>query len=581
MKRKPGSKGDRSAFAPLPPLLNADAAIGYHARFRPDFPGVPDLLRHLDRLGISRSLVWHTQARDLHPAVGNRRLLADLDAAGRDAERLFPTFVLAPCLFDEPGAMDTVCDVLRSGRVRGIRLFPGALRHNASMIEPVIRTVAPYRPAIFLDVTDGMDFHAVAGYLAPAFPGLSFVILHAMWGPLLPLWDLMRRHRNIAADISWMHTLGTIRAMTDEFGPDRLVFSIGHKSHNGAALASLAHAGLTRAECERVAHANLERLLRLPPTPARPAPQPLNSFWSRLLAGEPVGEPAPLLDAHAHLGRRGVHPPRKTPGAVPVVDAHAHLGPMGVWPGHTDSYPDQVRGALALMDRLGEQTMIVSGLDALFSHPVEGNRLLESEAARAGGRIRGYLSFNPTYADELVPLFDDFFSRPFFVGFKALCDYWNIPVTDPRFEPMLRYADRHRLPILYHTWSGSCDTPAMFDKLAARYPRAFFIMGHSGGVDAGREQAEDLAAAHPNVILEWCGSFCSRLPWERTLARLGNRRVVFGTDAMLHDPVWELGSLLSLDVPEETVAPILGENMLRILDARRGARRSAPPTRQG
>jgi hypothetical protein len=569
VKRKPGSKGDRPALAPLPPLLNADAAIGFHARFRPDYPGPRELLAHLDRLGISRSLVWHTQARDLHPAVGNRRLLEDLADAGPLAERLIPTFVLAPSLLGEPNALAFVLEALRVGRVRGVRLFPGQLRHNASMVEPVLRAVARYRPAVFLDATDGMDFHAVADRLAPAFPGLPFVILHTMWGHHLPLFDLMRRHRNIAADISWMHTLGTIRAMTDEFGSGRLIFSIGHKSHNGAAIASLAHAGLGAAERERLAHRNLERFMRLPSTPVRPVPPPLNSLWARLLAGAPVSGATPLLDAHAHLGRRGVHPPPPSARAFPLLDAHAHLGPMGIWPGHTDSYPDQVRGALALMDRLGEQTMIVSGLDALFAHPVEGNHLLEQQAAPAQGRIRGYLGFNPTYADELTPLFDDFFSRPFFVGFKALCDYWNIPVTDPRFEPMLRYANRHRLPILYHTWSGSCDTPAMFDKLASRYPRAFFIMGHSGGVDAGREQAEALAEAHPNVILEWCGSFCSRLPWERTLARLGNRRVIFGSDAMLHDPVWELGSLLSLDVPEQTILPILGRNMLRILAARR------------
>jgi hypothetical protein len=109
----------------------------------------------------------------------------------------------------------------------------------------------------------------------------------------------------------------------------------------------------------------------------------------------------------------------------------------------------------------------------------------------------------------------------------------------------------------------------MLTDIVREYPDAVFLLGHSGGTDAGRRQAEELAANNDNVYLEWCGSFCSSIPWEETLARVGADKVVFGSDSVYHDVYWELGRLLSLGVPDATLRPILGDNMRQILARRR------------
>ena len=80
---------------------------------------------------------------------------------------------------------------------------------------------------------------------------------------------------------------------------------------------------------------------------------------------------------------------------------------------------------------------------------------------------------------------------------------------------------------------------------------------------------EELAAEFPNVFLEWCGSFCTTRRWEDTLKVVPVSQVVYGTDAAAHGIDWELGRLLSLDVPEDTITAILGKNMRRILARRR------------
>jgi predicted TIM-barrel fold metal-dependent hydrolase len=113
----------------------------------------------------------------------------------------------------------------------------------------------------------------------------------------------------------------------------------------------------------------------------------------------------------------------------------------------------------------------------------------------------------------------------------------------------------------------------MLKEIVPRYPNAIFLLGHSGNAD--RMDAETLAMESPNVYLEWCGSFLNPADWRETLDRLGNRRLVYGSDFISweaqwgHDPAWEMGRLLSLDVPDETIIPILGENMRKILAQRR------------
>jgi predicted TIM-barrel fold metal-dependent hydrolase len=322
-------------------------------------------------------------------------------------------------------------------------------------------------------------------------------------------------------------------------------------------MAALARAGIAEAQREAIAHGNLERLTgraaaRQAPTSRRgrhpvfadggAAVPPKGSLWQRCLAGEPLG--------------------------VDILDAHGHLGPSAGYVLEHQDETSQIDDLLRAMDRLGQRTLIVSGLQALLGSAVEGNRLLADLLKPHADRILMYLAFNPFYADGLTPHFDEWFSNPQVVGFKTLCDYWKVKISDPRFDPMWEYANRHRLPVLVHTWEGPYDAPAMMRDLARKYPDLALLLAHSGGTDGGRREAEEMAAEFPNVFLEWCGSFCSSRRWEDTLKKVPAAQVIYGTDAAAHGIHWELGRLLSMDVPDEVIVPILGANMRRLLARR-------------
>ncbi|NMB97494.1 MAG: amidohydrolase family protein, partial [Clostridiaceae bacterium] len=252
-----------------------------------------------------------------------------------------------------------------------------------------------------------------------------------------------------------------------------------------------------------------------------------------------------------------------------IIDAHGHFGINGKWAMDIKDYDTQVETARMKMEELNIKQMIISSAQALYTEAYEGNNYLEKSLLKYGNQFKGYLSYNPFSVSKMSEELDNFFSRDFYIGFKLLCDYWKVPVTDKRFDTVWRYANEHRLPILLHTWTGSYSSPAMLKDIVKKYPDAIFILGHSGGSDIGRYEAEELAMNNGNVYLEWCGSFCSTVLWEETIKKVGNQKIIFGTDSAYHNPAYELGRLLTLDVEEEAIIPILGTNMRKIMNRRK------------
>ncbi|MDD5677652.1 MAG: amidohydrolase family protein [Kiritimatiellae bacterium] len=523
-------------------FIDVNAFFGKASTGASEFPLIRDRLDFMDRLGISKALVWNTEARQNQALASNQKMIDEIARTPKARGRIIPALAVSGLMQYERDGIKKLKRQMIDGETRALRFANVFKALSLCQLEPVIRGIAGLKPFIVMrhdesNIQDILEFTAM-------FPKVPLVLTEVMWGPTMIVFDLMRRRKNILVDNSWLHTNGAVEQVVEHFGAERLLFGTGNKSHGGAAIAQLARADITEPERQLAMHGNLERLLGLkgaakaaPVPPAKPA----DSLWGRCLAGKTLG--------------------------VDIVDAHFHLGPSGGYVLKDHEEHSQVKSALKVMGSLGMQTVIVSGMHALLGEAVAGNDLLEKVLLPHSDRFKGYLGFNPFYADALVKNFDRYFSGPFFLGFKTLCGYWGIKTNDPRFEPMWAYANQHRLPVLYHTW-GKDDIIPLRD-VVKKYPDAHFLIGHSGGPQNGRREAEPLAQENPNVFLEWCGSFCNAEAWEKTLQKVNPRQVVFGTDAMPHDIYWELGRLLSLDVPDEILVPILGQNMRRILALRR------------
>jgi predicted TIM-barrel fold metal-dependent hydrolase len=253
---------------------------------------------------------------------------------------------------------------------------------------------------------------------------------------------------------------------------------------------------------------------------------------------------------------------------VKILDAHCHSGPStGGW--LFEETGSEITIAMKKQaQRVGITRMFVSHFPALFGDPLTGNREVAEELGK-DDMFKGYFVFNPHYYKKIGnDVLDSFFRDDFFIGFKLLPSYWEVAVTDERYNAVWEYADQYRLPVLVHTWQGQFDEPSLLEKITRKYKNAFFLLGHSGGNDAGRQQAVSLAQKRKNVYLEFCGSFGSTIDWIETIKEVGFDRVVFGSDAGMHDQAWEIGRLLSIPLPDIKLRPVLGENFLKILKKR-------------
>jgi predicted TIM-barrel fold metal-dependent hydrolase len=524
-------------------LLDANGRFGCSASCPPDYPAAADLLAQLDRLGVSRSVVWDVESRDSNCPMSNHRLLDEIEKTPGAQGRLIPSFTISPTMIYERGALADLKKSMQEHKTRALRFTRGFTSFTLRQIEPMIQEIKSLKPVLFLhhgetDAVDILDF-------AEKFPEVSLILMEVGWSRYISVFDLMRQRKNILIETSWLHTWEAIEIIIEEFGAKRVIFGLGGKAHNGASIAAVSRATISDKDRELIAHGNLERLLGLKAVASTDHQTPgiQNKLWKRLLKNEKIDEE--------------------------LIDAHVHLGPGGMFVLREQTMKGQIVQGLEAMKNLGIKTMIVSGMQALMGDPVKGNLELEEALRPYGEQYKGYFVFNPYYEKELLEIMDSCFSRNVFVGFKISCDYWHVPVTDTRFNSMWDYANRHCLPILIHTWDGPFDSPALLTEIVKKYPDASFLLGHAGGGDAGRHEAEVIAEKNKNVYLEWCGTFCSSVPFEETLAKVGPHKVVFGTDGVCHSLIWELGRLLSLNVTEEAILPILGANMRKILERRK------------
>jgi hypothetical protein len=521
-------------------LFDANGSFGNPAISAPDCPTAAARLAHMDRLGIARSLAWNVEATQGNPLAVNRRLLDEIAHTPGAAGRLVPALAISGLAVYESNGIARLAAQMEEGRTRALRFVNVGGRLTLEQCAPVVQAIRHLKPFVLVkwsetSARDILDFTAL-------FPDVPVVLTDLLWVCAIGAFDVMRQRPNVLMETSWWHTWEGVAQAVKHFGPARVLFGTGYRSHNAAAIAALARAEISEDQRDLIAHENLDRLTASA-TEERAAVRPSgNRLWQRCLAGEPLG--------------------------VDVVDAHAHLGPSAGYVLEHQDEREQIPAVLRVMDQLGERLMIFSGLQALHGSPVDGNDLVRDLIRPHTGRLAMYAAFNPFYAADLLPKLDGWFAEPQVVGFKLLCDYWRVPVTDARFEPMWEYADRRRLAVLMHSWEGQMDSPAMARGIVSRHRDLSLLLAHSGGGDKGRGEAEALAQEFPNVFLETCGSFGTTRRWEETLKAVPVSQVVYGTDAAAHDIHWELGRILSLDVSEDVLVPILGQNMRRILARR-------------
>jgi len=268
--------------------------------------------------------------------------------------------------------------------------------------------------------------------------------------------------------------------------------------------------------------------------------------------------------------------------SCPIIDLHGHWGPLSM--GYLPAAPEEKM--IRVLERAGVRVIVCSAHEALFGNPAQGNAQMQAAIERHPRRLAGYWSVNPNLDTSWQQAASDFEVARGFMGFKLLPDYHTYPLDGSRYQPALEFANTRRLLVLVHTWGGSpFNGPDRIATVAARYPKAVFLMGHS--CFGAWEQAVTLARDYPNVYLDITAVYVAHdfavLPYgsgtplplasglhvngiiEYMVARAGPDKIVFGTDLPWYSPYYAAGAVLFAHIDEQARRDILYRNAERLL----------------
>jgi hypothetical protein len=244
--------------------------------------------------------------------------------------------------------------------------------------------------------------------------------------------------------------------------------------------------------------------------------------------------------------------------SCPIIDMHGHLGPFQGIYFPNPSPEDMIR----TMDRCGVR-MIVSSAHSALVDSKENSKMVDT-VKKYPDRFRAYWVINPTYPERIEKEIALFPKLEGFVGFKFISSYHNYPLTGVKYEPALKYADKHKLLILMHTWGyNQYDSPSLVEKLADKYTEVTFLMGHSGYGEW--EKSIQVARDYPNAYLELTAAYSVNGVIDWMVKEAGSQKVLFGTDLPWFDPHYGIGCVLFSRITDEDRHNILHRNAEKLL----------------
>jgi predicted TIM-barrel fold metal-dependent hydrolase len=242
-----------------------------------------------------------------------------------------------------------------------------------------------------------------------------------------------------------------------------------------------------------------------------------------------------------------------------IIDGHLHIGKIYNFysGGHS------VEQLITSMDRLEIRYGCVSALYAIGPDVPKGNEEIAAAVAAYPDRLIGMLGVNPHYPEEIQSQIERHMNSGYFKQFKLHPFLHGTQCDHPGYEPVYEYANQHGLSILIHTW-GVQDV-RLFASVAARYPNAIFIMGHTGGEIPAIMEAVQMVRKQQNIMLDISSSWNYSGMIEYMVDHAGSERVLFGSDAVYNSQSAALGRVIYAKISDQDKLNILGENMRRIL----------------
>lgn len=234
----------------------------------------------------------------------------------------------------------------------------------------------------------------------------------------------------------------------------------------------------------------------------------------------------------------------------PKIDVHWHThGWDIIEPGK------ELPAMQKVFTELNYEKVICSSVMALNYDLVKGNQETAAMIAH-DPRMYAYIVIDPIRPGESLLELEKYKSNPHFIGIKTIQDYYTIGIDDPRYAPMLEWAEINEYPLLCHRVGVIA--------VAKKYPKLKIIAAH---ISLERlEQLSELAIL-PNVWLDVSGSYAHRgeTNLQKVVEKIGVEKILYSSDGPLISPYWALGKWVDVvNLSESDWEKIYCTNAFRI-----------------
>jgi predicted TIM-barrel fold metal-dependent hydrolase len=238
-------------------FFDANCAFGpYRTRVFRHARTAAELVDEMDFTNIRQALVYHTTMRFDHPAVGNDRVVREVE----NHSRLVPTWALLPSQTGEQPPLETILRAVSLRSVRALWLFPDEHRYSLDELTWGDQMSAYMELRIPLIIRANLDRIAA---LLRSFPRLVVITGSQGSNPLdRYAWPLVETYPNLVFETSGYLVDGGIEEFCRRYSASRLVFGSGFPDNaSGAAMLTLARAEISETDRRAIAWDNLTRIL--------------------------------------------------------------------------------------------------------------------------------------------------------------------------------------------------------------------------------------------------------------------------------------------------------------------------------
>ncbi len=251
---------------------------------------------------------------------------------------------------------------------------------------------------------------------------------------------------------------------------------------------------------------------------------------------------------------------------LPAWDGHCHLAGC---PGRTTT--ERMHWLVEHAERLGIERLIVfMGYPFVYDPDPAELRRQNDQVLQAlehwHDRAFGYCYVSPKHPEASTREIDRCVRDGPMVGIKL----WVAErCTSAGTAEIVAHARQYGAIVFQHTWlktTGNLpgeSTPEDLAELARRFPDVTFVCGHAGGNwRLGLHSLRDV----PNVLVETAGADPVAGFVERAVSLVGERRVIYGSDAGGRSFASQLGKVYGANLTQAQKRLILKENLHRALE---------------